>query len=215
VPTCWAILEIPPTHDVDVISKARRSLIRKWHPDTVGDAAQKNDYTIRCAAINVAHDEAVQIAETAGRIFRTNFKAPDTGADTRRGGFRRSGFDPEFTFWPFSMRVTLYVVIYIVAFRLTVPLTLFAIIFFAGALVATIVDVVLHRYLIRPVLTLLSLQQHWVVAFALLALANFGVNYYLQPREFLFELGIITIVPLWGLRLWRKEQRLRGGEATV
>ena len=55
--SCWTTLEIQPTNDVDVISKARRLLIKRWHPDTVPNPVQKNVYTVRCARRNVAHDE--------------------------------------------------------------------------------------------------------------------------------------------------------------
>jgi hypothetical protein len=67
---CWAVLAISPTNDIDAISKARRALIRRWHPDRVSGSVQKHFYTARCARINVAHDEAVKLASMARKTPR-------------------------------------------------------------------------------------------------------------------------------------------------
>jgi hypothetical protein len=216
---CWAILEIPPTYDVGEIRKARRSLMRKWHPDTVEDPAQKEKYTIRCAEINAAHDEAVHIAETTGRVYGTDSgtnsgSAPpfDAGAwrPVSRGRRFRSG-----SLHLISPLAAFFSVFYLLAFRLTFPLTVLVVIFGAGLVVAAIVDVILYYYLVRPVLSFLSVEKSTVLPWAMLALANFGVSYLFQPGLLLFQAGIITAIPLWCLRRWAKAQRLRRSEAAT
>jgi hypothetical protein len=216
---CWAILEIPPTHDVEEIRKARRSLMRKWHPDTVEDPAQKEEYTIRCAEINAAHDEAVRIAETTGRVY-----GPGSGTNSGSGvpfdtsAFRAASRETRFrsgSLHLISPLAAFFSVMYLMAFPFTFPLTVLAVIFGAGLVVAAIVDLILYRYLVRPVLSLLSLEKSSVLPWAMLALANFGLNYLLQPREFLLQAGIILAIPLWCLRRWTKTQRLRRSEAAT
>jgi hypothetical protein len=129
---CWAILEIPPTNDVEEIRKARRSLIRKWHPDTVEDPAQKGEYTIRCAEINAAHDDAVHIASTTGRVYEM---ASGSAAPFDTGAFRTRSRGPRFRSG--SVRLISPVaaflsVFYLLAFRVTFPLTVLAIFLVQG-----------------------------------------------------------------------------------
>jgi hypothetical protein len=220
---CWAILEIPPTHDVEQIRKARRSLMRKWHPDTVEDPAQKGAYTIRCAEINAAHDEAVHIAETTGRVYgmgsgtnsgtNSGSGAPfDTSAfrTVPRGTRFRSG-----SLHLISPIAAFLSIFYLLAFRFTFPLTVLAVIFGAGLVLAAIVDVILYRYLVRPVLSFLLMEKSPVLPWAMLALANFGVSYLFQPGLLLFQAGIITAIPLWCLRRWARAQRLRRSEPAT
>ena len=61
--TCWQILQIEPTTDLEVIKDARRALIKNWHPDIVSDADRKRVYTAKCAEINVAFDQASAFAK--------------------------------------------------------------------------------------------------------------------------------------------------------
>jgi hypothetical protein len=68
---CWKVLGIHPTNDVETIKKAYRALIRKWHPDRVRSPEQKPEFTDRCAEINVAYDEAMNLARgwAPGRAY--------------------------------------------------------------------------------------------------------------------------------------------------
>jgi hypothetical protein len=59
---CWHILGIQPTADVSIIRKSYLNLIKKYHPDTVYTPEKKRKYTIRCAEINVAYEEAIKKA---------------------------------------------------------------------------------------------------------------------------------------------------------
>ena len=84
--TCWQILEIEPTTNLDAIKDARRTLIKHWHPDTVKDATLKLEYTTRCAAINAAFDEASGFAKAWTPVI-----APSPGASENRRRRPRSG----------------------------------------------------------------------------------------------------------------------------
>jgi hypothetical protein len=216
---CWAILEIPPTNDVDEIRRARRSLMRKWHPDTVKDPAQKENYTIRCAEINAAHDEAVHIAETTGRVYGGDSgTSPGSAPPFDAGAWRPVSRGPRFrsgSLHLISPVAAFFSVFYLLAFRFTFPLTVFAVIFGAGLVVAALVDVLLYYYLVRPVLSFLAVEKSAVLPWAMLALGNFGLNYLLQPGELLFQAGVLLAIPLWCLRRWAKAQRLRRSEAAT
>jgi hypothetical protein len=61
--TCWDVLGIKKTGDLPAIQRARRSLIKQWHPDVVSGAEDKQAWTDRCAEINSAFDEAVRAAK--------------------------------------------------------------------------------------------------------------------------------------------------------
>jgi preprotein translocase subunit Sec63 len=65
--SCWELLQITPTNDVEVIKRARRLLIRKWHPDLVASAEEKRNHTARCAEINAAYEQAVRFAKVWNR----------------------------------------------------------------------------------------------------------------------------------------------------
>src|SRR5262245_8534421 len=121
---CWAILQIEPTHNVEEISRARRSLIRKWHPDTVGDPSQKEAYTVRCAQINVAYDEAVRLAGIRERILRVDpFQGMDIGGELRRSS--HSSFRSAGLLKLASPLLGFMFAFYFLAFRVTFPATIF------------------------------------------------------------------------------------------
>src|SRR5215831_8924443 len=61
--TCWDVLGIEKTGDLPAIQRARRSLIKQWHPDIVSSAEEKQARTDRCSEINSAFDEAVRAAK--------------------------------------------------------------------------------------------------------------------------------------------------------
>jgi hypothetical protein len=61
--TCWNVLGIESTGDLQAIQRARRSLIRQWHPDAVANPEEKRVRTARCAEINCAFDEAARLAK--------------------------------------------------------------------------------------------------------------------------------------------------------
>ncbi|MHA2039817.1 MAG: J domain-containing protein [Promethearchaeota archaeon] len=65
---CWNILGIPSTNDKEVIKKAYRDLVKKYHPDMVLSPEKKRKYTIRCAEINTAYKEALNLASISMTI---------------------------------------------------------------------------------------------------------------------------------------------------
>lgn len=72
--TCWDVLGIEKTGDLPAIQRARRSLIKQWHPDVVPNADEKQVRTVRCAEINSAFDEATR----AAKMFRPVSPSPKT-----------------------------------------------------------------------------------------------------------------------------------------
>ena len=85
--TCWQILQIEPTTDLDAIKDARRALIKNWHPDIVPDADRKREYTARCAEINVAFDRASGFA----KAWKPAVAADSAHAERRRRRHRSGG----------------------------------------------------------------------------------------------------------------------------
>lgn len=65
MPECWKILGIPPTKDKDIINKAWRNLMLKYHPDRVQSPELKRRYTIKCFKINNAREKALEQANSA------------------------------------------------------------------------------------------------------------------------------------------------------
>jgi hypothetical protein len=57
--TIWQILDIPQTNDPEVIKKAYRNLMKKYHPDTVKSPEKKRHYTIKTVRINDAFVQAL------------------------------------------------------------------------------------------------------------------------------------------------------------
>ena len=74
---CWKILEIEPTDDHEEIRRARRTLMKKWHPDTVQSPEKKRKYTIRCAEINSASDQALKFADMQAATPQRNSRKDD------------------------------------------------------------------------------------------------------------------------------------------
>src|SRR5215831_7209095 len=60
---CWTKLGIEPTRDTVAIRNAYRELVKKYHPDTVLTPEEKRQYTIFCAEINEAYEEALHRAK--------------------------------------------------------------------------------------------------------------------------------------------------------
>jgi hypothetical protein len=95
---CWKILGIEPTNDAEVVKKAYRTLMKRWHPDTVMDPEIRKEYTTRSAEINAAYDEATRFAEswapgmstspgatdaaTPGHIYSVRYEVGGTGCLT-------------------------------------------------------------------------------------------------------------------------------------
>ncbi|MCI0450334.1 MAG: J domain-containing protein [Chlorobi bacterium] len=80
--TPWEILDISPESDVSTIDNAWKNLVKKFHPDLVQTPEKKRKYTIKCAEINNARDEALKLTNStkaqyysySRNIKRDNFK---------------------------------------------------------------------------------------------------------------------------------------------
>jgi len=205
---CWLTLGIPATQDIDEIHRVRRALIRIWHPDTVADAQQKEDFTRRCAAINVAHDEAVCIAQRTARVLAADFQPWTFDPESVRSA-RRHRFSTDFAFTLFSPRAGLFAIIYMLSFRYTLPLTIAGVIFTAGLVLAACTKTLLYRHVAR-------FKGDSLFTWAVLQLANVLVAYYLLGAEAhpLFQAGVLFAIPLWRLRHWMKERPLHATSAS-
>ncbi|MBF0433721.1 MAG: J domain-containing protein [Fibrobacteria bacterium] len=62
--SCWEILHISVTSDQERIKQAYRDLVKKYHPDTVQVPEKIRKYTIHCAKINEAYNEAIKFAKS-------------------------------------------------------------------------------------------------------------------------------------------------------
>jgi hypothetical protein len=56
---CWAVLGIPRMRDPAAVKKAYRDLIKRYHPDTVNSPERVRHYTIKCAELNAAREQAI------------------------------------------------------------------------------------------------------------------------------------------------------------
>jgi hypothetical protein len=200
MPNCWAILEIPPTYDVEEISRVRRALIRKWHPDTVASPEQQSEYTARCAAINAAYDEAVQIVAVRERVLKTSFANID--AELRRSNRERAAFSSSLALRAVPSLAAWLSVIYLLGFRYTFPATAIVFLFLAGVFIAAAADLLVYRLAVRPLLSFLGCQRSPILPWALLELANLLVlSFWFPDSERLLQAGLILAIPLW--RSWR------------
>ena len=131
--SCWEILQIKPTNDVEQIKGARRSLIKNWHPDTVAGSEEKRIYTARCAEINVACDQAITFAN----VWKPAVTSP-IASDRKR--WRRSSSSGTqlpgsflwllamgFVFWIFTRKPIFRLLLFLLPFAvgLAIPLWFF------------------------------------------------------------------------------------------
>ena len=68
---CWEQLGLQQTTDVAEIKKAYRALVKRYHPDTVHTPEKKRKFTVRCAQINDAYNQALKEAKDLGTKLST------------------------------------------------------------------------------------------------------------------------------------------------
>jgi hypothetical protein len=204
---CWGVLQMQPTNDVDAIKRARRSLIKEWHPDIAVSAEDKQRRTSRCSEINAACDEAVRLANG----WKRTPADPDADRETTIPTHRivRTSFAVKH----FSLLFVLGLVLFIVALRVMFPAVVVLITFLIGVGLIGFIDLLLFWLLIKPLLSKIGLQQ--IPAWFLLLLANILISRLwlsqIGDRLFgevlgpAFSLGIVVAVPLWRLMRWCKE----------
>ena len=86
---CWQVLGIPCTTDVEAVSRAYRSLIKRYHPDTIpsGSPEMIRHYTIKCGRINQAFRQAIERCAAGAHVgVGTAVDREDTGVKTRWEG---------------------------------------------------------------------------------------------------------------------------------
>jgi hypothetical protein len=197
---CWSILEIEPTHNIEEISKARRSLVRKWHPDTTGDSSQKDTYTVRCAEINAAFDEAVRLAEIRERALRFD------PAELRRSS--RHSFRSEGRLKIASPLLGLLFATYFLTFRLSFPATIVIIVLASGAVFAAVLDWFAYRYAVKPALRVVEIEKHPFLPWAILEMINVAaVGIVFPDSSLLFQSGILLAIPIWRGWRWARGRR--------
>jgi hypothetical protein len=78
---CWQVLGVPATTDVEVVKRAYRALIKRYHPDTIASQSPEmiQLYTTKCGRINQAFKQAIE------------WCASDAHADLGSGGVREAG----------------------------------------------------------------------------------------------------------------------------
>ena len=194
--TCWEILEIPPTNDVEAVKRAHRVLMKRWHPDTVMDPSKKAEYTTRSAEINAACDEATKVA--------TNWSPIPTGApgsDAGRPPFRVYNVRYDFAQIGCLSLIAFFVVLVAIV-RLLPLASMFA--FAAGLMVAAFLDGIFYLAAVRLIVSSIqSAKTRRFVGWLLLLGFNAVIAQQVLPRlttSGAFNLGFLLALPLWILR---------------
>jgi hypothetical protein len=80
---CWKTLRINETNDKDVIQRAYRELVKQYHPDKASTPERVRINTVKCAEINAAYNEALNVSEkitsAPESVLNENPKARDEG----------------------------------------------------------------------------------------------------------------------------------------
>jgi hypothetical protein len=208
--SCWQILEIEPTSDSEVIGKARRRLIRKYHPDTSSDEGETARLTARCAEINAAHDQAVQLAAIRRRILHQ-----PRGQDPHVS-YTREPLGFSFSSQPVIAMAILLIVIFLFAFRRWIVALFPLAAMLAGAGVMACIDLVLYWMVFKrlpfskslgglewpPSVVAMSLLMGGNTIIVLLWLAGLADRIFSTVSAPLFSVGALLAVPGWLARRW-------------
>lgn len=204
--SCWEVLEISPTSDIDVIKKARRLLIKRYHPDTVSNPQQKEQYTNRCVEINEAYDEAMKLAEVRAWILS---RAPVS--ETKKPQSRRSHVAPS---WELLLSIGLMGLLVLgIAFRRHLASIISVAVFAAGLGVMWCLDLLLYVLALKPLLSSSFFRRHGIekhrqaVACSLLMIYNGAILEFLNSVAgryvfggiggLIFYATAILALPLW------------------
>ena len=221
---CWVTLNIERTNDLEVIKRARRSLIKRWHPDTVTSAEEQPNHTIRCMEINAAFDKALRIANHSKGIAPNRIRKDnenDQNWNFPNAKFRSSALD---TFDGYQCAILVVVLVLLSTIRtflfLFLSLAFFAAVL-AGALSIGLVDLLLFKLVVHPVLSTISLlwtateRQKRKLAWSLLLLFNIfimhlgipgvGTSAFGTLLGGIFSASVACAVPAWLWRRWFKE----------
>jgi hypothetical protein len=199
---CWKTLGIEPTSDTVAIRNAYRELVKKYHPDTVSTAEQKRQYTIFCALINEAYEEALRWAKSdsgAGPAADEE-AAPYSDLDSSSGllwktvGALNTPFVKRLVVGSLLIALTGFAVFPVLAASLTrslsyavrlsvatvagVSVVLFVLLFIAfyGVAIGGILDLLLVLLVPRKLITKLGLEKYEDNAlWVLIVAANFGL----------------------------------------
>jgi hypothetical protein len=211
---CWGLLQMQPTNDVEAIKRARRLLIREWHPDIATGAEDKQRRALRCSEINAACDEAVRLANGWKRTPADPVISRE--AAIPRHHITRTSFTVNLFSWLFAIGILLCILFA----RFIFGFLFFFMPFLVGASLIGFIDLLLFRLVIKRLL-LRSIRRTSVgeyqdtLAWFLLFFANIVIlRFWLSQvgdRLFgevlgpVFTLGIVIVVPLWRLMRWSKQ----------
>lgn len=199
--TCWDVLQIQPTIDVEAIKSARRTLMKSWHPDVAGVAEEKAAYNARCAQINAAYDDAVRFAKAWRPPTRRDADPSEKKNPSTHSYIQRRPFA--------SGQAILLSFIFFFVFASRAGFRLFVLMsFFAAALAfVTALDWFLFRFAIQPVLSSAPDPFHTTGAWLMLAVTNIAVlSFGLAEISFLlfgfigggiFDVTVGVALPLW------------------
>jgi len=199
--SCWDVLGIQRTNDIEVIKRARRRLMKRWHPDRVRSPQLKVQNNHRSAEINAAYDEAIRLAPTVDLspfIPRAHQSPPIV--------FRR------FAFTFATDRVVWFIAGAAALYMLGLNFFIFAI-FIVGLLAIGLVDLILNYFVIKPMLARTSwkgsVKSKRNVGWLILLACNVGIqqlsSYDRQHSGIEIEtlnVAIVLAVPLWLLLTW-------------
>ena len=127
--SCWETLGIEKTGDIDAIRRARRLLMKQWHPDIAVTEPERHDHTLRCMEINAAFDAAVRLAECWNAVPLTEPHGSGPAAAWGHGSIPEIGFGKH---WFLAL----------IAALLLVTFQTFLLVFFTVAALAAVIGVV-------------------------------------------------------------------------
>lgn len=104
--TYYEMLGVLPTADVDVIHAAYRTLAKKYHPDTGGNAAKFNALSEAHAVLTDSYKRRKYDATLAPKKPRKKAQAPQEANFTQQPSYRQPYEDPRFPRQP-DIRQTL------------------------------------------------------------------------------------------------------------
>ena len=151
--------------------------------------------------------EAVRIAEISERVL-IDFRMAAADIEMNRSLYRRRRLSSDLSFQLITKGFAIGAVFYLFAFRITVPATAIALVFGAGVFLAAALDFIVYQSLLKPVLSLVSMEHHAVVPWALLALLNvIGAKATNLDEVPILSVGILSTMPMFCLYRWIRRRR--------
>jgi hypothetical protein len=228
--TCWNVLGIEKTGDLPAIQRARRSLIKQWHPDVVPSAEEKQARTSRCAEINSAFDEAVRAAKMFNPVA-TSQKSP---AEPLANGSDQPVFHITLGGIPRNQCLIAMALVLLFTFQSFIYLfvAIAALTVLVGSIaVVGIVDILFVTIVVKPALSLVSLlgstirkHEKTIIWLSLLILnvavvrqwpASAGLALFGTMVGWVLRAGSAFGIPAGLLFVWRKDSECQPMTPTI